>query len=64
MSEVGRGSPEIRMSEVGGRGARGWEIDDGSLEDKCTTNIVYRRIIDAEFRPNAKIRIKPDERKH
>ena len=34
MSEVGSGSSKIGMSEVGGRGARGWEIDGGSLESR------------------------------
>ena len=34
MSEVGSGSSEIRMSEVGGRRARGWDIDGGSSESR------------------------------
>ena len=34
MSEVGSGSSEIRMSQVGGRGARGWEIDGGSSDSR------------------------------
>ena len=34
MSEVVSGSSEIRMSEVGGRGARGWEIDGGSSDSR------------------------------
>ena len=34
MLEVGSGSSEIRKSEVGGRGARGWEIDGGSSDSR------------------------------